>query len=185
MIPGEVQQQPQAYGFANPMTNLGSTVLLLTNPDEQLDRLEMALRCLYQDSEGTVHHIKGLDGQNMPPLLNEYGVASVISTVRTVVSRVTVMSNLEDKEIEMLMLFLADTLARDLMMNRMAYGLHDPTARDKIFFDCLTQAYVCLKRALKEGDRRFLKGSAQEITTTLHQDGQGQGMIGKLLGWKK
>ena len=96
------------------------------------------------------------------------------------------MSNLNKDEIPMLMGFLGDTLARDLMINRVPYGIRTFASRDKIFFTALTTSFITMKRAYEEGDKRFWKGSVQEIQTTV-SGGQKQkgGFWSALNPWSK
>jgi len=82
----------------------------------------------------------------------------------------------------MLVDFLGDTLAKDLMMNRKRYDIKTPAARDKIYFTALAESFICMKRAYEEGEKRFWKGSQQEITTRI--EGQQQrSPLKKLMGW--
>lgn len=159
------------------MQQFSGSILLLTNPENELYKLELTLRNMVLDREGNAT----LAGT---PLMNDEGVTSVLGQVQAIVNQVTVMSNLEPKEIPMIVDFLADTLARDLMVNRVLYEITNAAARDKVYFAALTQAFICMKRANEEGERRFWKGSQQEITTRV--DGLGgkkPGTLGKLLGW--
>ena len=49
-----LQQQPF---FINPMSSLGSTVLELTNPEDNLRRLELAFRSMRENSAGQLERI--------------------------------------------------------------------------------------------------------------------------------
>lgn len=176
----EQSQQPQIRStpYSSPMQNFAGSILLLTNPDSELYKLELTLRNMTLDAEGKAQKA-GV------PLLNDAGVSSVIGQVQSIVNQVTVMSNLDTKEIYMLVLMLADTLSIDLMVNRVQYKITNSAARYKIYNTALNQAFICMKRASEEGERRFWKGSQQEITTRV--DGLGgkrPGTLGKLLGWK-
>lgn len=176
---GQYDQQPQVRStpYSSPMHNFSGSILLLTNPDNELFKLELSLRNMVLDREGSPK-------SGGKPLLNDEGIMSVLGQVQAIVNQVTVMSNLEPAEIPKLVDFLADTLARDLMVNRQHYGIENAAARDKIYFMSLTSAFICMKRANEEGERRFWKGSQQEITTRV--DGLGgnrKGVLGKLLGW--
>ena len=168
--------------FLNPLQSMGSTVLLLTSPDDNLRRLELCFRNMRENNNGEAIAITDSFGLTIPPLMSERGVISVLSMVQSILSRVTMLSNLDQKEIMALIDYLADTLARDLMINREAYCISDISVRDKIYFGTLTQSYICMKRAFEEGDRRFLKGSQQEITTKVQQEAQG-GMFSRMMGW--
>jgi hypothetical protein len=81
--------------------------------------------------------------------------------------------------------FLADTIAKDLMLNRYYYEIKNSSARDRIFYEVLATTFVCLRRAHGEGERKFWKGSQQEITTNIGGMQKKQGFLSKALGWGK
>lgn len=162
------------YYNNSPMNVYGSSIVALTDPDGELIKLEHTLRNTYENEEGNLIYIGDA-------LLNDLGINSVLGIVRSVVNRVTVMSNL-DKEIGLLIDFLGDTLAKDLMQNRKRYHIVDNSARDKIFCVCLNTAYICMRRAYQEGDRRFWKGSQQDIRTTVVDDKEKSGFLSRLWG---
>jgi hypothetical protein len=173
----QVGEQVRTIPYSSPMHNFAGSILLLTNPDNELYKLELSLRNMVVDREGNA---KSAGRQ----LMNDDGIMSVLGQVQAIVNQVTVMSNLEPQEIPRLVDFLADTLARDLMVNRQSYAIENAAARDKIYFIALTSAFICMKRANEEGERRFWKGSQQEITTRVDGlAGQKKGVLGKLLGW--
>jgi len=159
------------------MHQYGSSILLLTNPNTELHKMEMTFR------NGKL----GKNGQIVPigePLMNESGISSVIGVVQSIVSQVTVLSNLEMSEIKVQMEFLAETLAKDLMINRKAYDIVSATARDKIYFTALSTAFITMKRAYEEGDKRFWKGSVQEITTKSEAQKSSGGLM-SLFPWNR
>ena len=145
----ETQQQRQT-AFMSPLNQYGSSILHLTNPEGEIYKMELTFRSQILDDEGNPKQI----GE---PLMNEEGIASVVGQVQSIVSQVTIMSNFKDKDIPLLIDFLGDTLSKDLMMNKIAYDIRSGSARDKIYFIALSTAYVALKRALDNGERRFWK----------------------------
>lgn len=159
------------------MHQYGSSILLLTNPNTELNKMEMTFRNAKVGKNGEVVQI----GE---PLMNESGISSIIGVIQSIVSQVTVMSNLDMREIGIIMEFLADTLAKDLMINRKAYQIVSATARDKIYFTALSTAFVTMKRAFEEGDKRFWKGSVQEITTKSEAQKSGGGLM-SLFPWSR
>jgi len=171
------QQQARAAAFMSPMQQYGSSILQLTNPDQELLKMELTFRAQILNEDGKAKQI----GQ---PLLNDEGISSVIGQVQSVVNQVTIMSNFQEKDIPMLIDFLGDTLSKDLMMNRKAYEIETAAARDKIYFVSLSTAYVTLKRALNNGERGFWKGSQQDIRQTIETGSQSKGLFG-MLGWGK
>jgi len=172
------QGQPQIRSspYASPMHNYGGSTILLTNPDNELHKMELAFRSISNDKNQT---------SVGEPLMNDLGIKSVVSLVQTIVSQVTVMSNLDKDEIAALRDYLADTIIRDLMMNRIRYEIKSANDRHRISFIAITSAFICMKRAYEEGDKRFWKGSQQEITTRIEGAKQGASGFSKLMGWGK
>ena len=174
------QEQPtiKSTPYANHMNNYGSSIIVMTNPDDELYKMELTFRSQVTDAKGNVTSVGD-------PLMNELGINSVIGVVQSIVNRVTVMSNLNKHEVPMLIDFLGDTLAKDLMMNRMKYNIKTSTARTKIFFTALTTSFVTMKRAYEQGEKQFWKGSQQEITTRIEHGNEKGGLMTGLLGWRK
>lgn len=179
---GEQQEEQgpviQTSPLLSPIHQYGSSILLLTNPENELNKMELMFRSMRLDKDG--NPVSAGD-----PLMNDFGVHSVLGTIQSVVNQVTVMSNLNKMEIPMLMDFLGDTLAKDLMMNKTEYGIKSVASRDKIFFTALTTSFITMKRAFEEGDKRFWKGSVQEITSRVEQTGRKSGILSALNPWNK
>jgi hypothetical protein len=171
-----VRPQP----FANPQQQYGSSISTLTNPENDLFKMELSLRNMILDKEGNAKPV----GE---PLMNDAGISSVMGQVQAIVSQTTIMSNFDKREeIGILTEFLAETLAKDLMINRVSYGIRTQAARSKVYYISITSAYICLKRALSEGERRFWKGTEQNIRQIIEQPGQNSpGFFQKLLGFAK
>lgn len=175
----EEEQQPtiKSTPYASPMTALGGSIILLTNPENDLHNIELMFRGLEHTEAGELVRV----GEE---LMNSTGVSKVIGMAKSTISQTTNLSNLRDKDIEKAMDFLGDTLAKFLMHGRKKYDIKLPTSRDVIYYTILNKAYICMKRALDEGERRFWKGSQQEITTRV--EGQKRsGLMENLIGWGK
>lgn len=168
------QRQVRTSPYASPMYNYGSSIVTLTSPDDELYKMEMSLKGLREDDRGNVVKV----GE---PLLNTDGINSVMSQVQALMSRVSIMSNFDKYDVPAILDFLGDTLAKDLMLNRVDYGIVSPSVRDKVYFLVLASAWTALKRGYEEGDRRFWKGSQQDITTRVEQ-AQGNSMLKSLFG---
>jgi len=171
------QQNIKGTPYGNPMQQYGGSILLLTNPENELYKMELTFRSMSADKEG-------LPVTSGIPLMNDHGINSIIGTVQAIVNQITVMSNLNKMEVPMLMNFVGDTLARDLMINRVTYGIKNFASRDKIFFTSLATCFITLKRGFEEGDRRFWKGSQQEIHTTIENSNKKSGLMSSLNPWK-
>lgn len=170
------QQEIRSTPYSNPLHNYGSSIIMMTNPEDSLFKMELTFRSANLNVEGEPISVGS-------PLMNELGISSIIGIVQSVVSRETFMSNLEKFDITQSMDFLGDTLSRDLMMNRLKYGIETVTARDKIYFTTLFSAFVAMKRALGEGEKRFWKGSQQEITTRVEGGQRKGGLLSGVMGW--
>jgi hypothetical protein len=170
------EQQQRNMPFTSPANQMGSAITTLTDPTNDIYQIELGLRNMMIDKDGAAQKV----GE---PLLNDLGISSVLGQVRGVLNTITSMSNLKNKnEVVMMVDFLADTLAKDLMMNKIAYNITNPTARDKIYFMALAPAYMHLNRPLEEGEKRFWKGTVQEIKQTLQSNNNQPGFFQKLLG---
>ena len=160
--------------YNTPMHNFQSAITTLTSPEDELYMMELELRSMSVDGEGNIK-------QMGDPLLNDTGIRSVLLQVRATMSRVAIMSNLNDKMVSELTLYMAESLAKDLMMNNTVYEIKNVSARTKIFRMVNTNVYIALKRAQDEGERKFWKGSQQEITTRIDGGGkQGKGLWGAI-----
>jgi hypothetical protein len=163
--------------YESPMRMYSSSITQLTSTDDEMEKLDMALRAIQKDQNGNVVQI----GQ---PLMNDLGVTSVISQTQVIVNRVTIMSHLDDHNIPILMELLADSLIKDLM-DRQRYEIRTPMDRDKIFYMVMASAYIAMRRAYMEGERHFWKNSQQEIT--MRSEGQGsqkKGFLSTIMGWR-
>ena len=170
------QPQIRSTPYASPMYNFGGSILLLTNPENQLHKMELKLRSIATDKSGVIIKL----GE---PLLNDVGINSIIALTESIINQDTVMSNLKDTEIKDIFDFLADTLAKDLMVNRITYGIKDFSSRDKIFFIVISSSFICMKRANEEGERRFWKGSQQDITTRVEGMQGKKSLFSRVTGW--
>lgn len=181
MMEAQQMEQPQIRStpYQSPMYNYGASIITLTNPESEVYKLELTLRNMVVDDKGNTRQI----GE---PLMNDEGISSVLGITQTILNQVTIMSNLSKTEIPALMLFLNDSLCMDLMQNRKAYNIKKSGTRSKIFFTVMSYCFIAQKRAFEEGDRRFWKGSQQDIRTEVVQSGDSKKSFAKaLMGWGK
>lgn len=174
-------QQPEIRSspYQSPMYNYGASIITLTNPESEVYKLELTLRNMVLDERGNARKLGD-------PLMNDAGISSVLGITQTILNQVTIMSNLSKNEIPALMLFLNDSICMDLMQNRKAYEIKKSGTRSKIFFTVMTYCFIAQKRAFEEGDRRFWKGSQQDIRTEVVQAGDSKKSFAKaLMGWGK
>jgi len=164
--------------YSSMMNNYSSSIVQMTNPDDELYKMELTFRSQILDRDGYPKTVG-------TPLMNDLGINSVLGLVQSVVNRVTVMSNFSKMEIPALIDYLADALAEDLMMNRVVYDIKTATARTKIFTSALLTAFVTMKRAYEQGEKIFWKGSQQEVIQTVKNGNERRGLLSSLMGWNK
>ena len=177
----DVGMMPDGGGspYFSPMQQYGSNIVAMTNPEDVLEKMEFTFRNIHVNKSG-------VEKECGKALMNDAGISSVVGSVQSFVNQVAIMSNLNKNEIPMLMDFLGDTLAKDLMLNRVLYEISDESARDKIYFTALSTAFITLKRAYEEGDKRFWKGTVQEIRSTVDSNGgRGGGFLSGLNPFRK
>ncbi len=174
------QQLLRTQPYQSPMYNFGSSIILLTNPESELRKMELTFRSMSTDKDGNPVPIPGV-----MPMMNEVGISSVVGQVQAIVSQVTIMSSLNKMEIPAIMGLMGDSLAKDLMINSKKYGIEKKQDRDKIYDTALIRAFIAMKRAFDEGlnDKKFWRGSVQEINTKVEQQGNKGGLLSSL--WKK
>lgn len=160
--------------YASPMHNYGSSIMFLTNPEQEVYKLELTLRNQILDKEGNP---KALG----KPLMNDFGIGKVIGLIQTVVSQITVMSSLDTKkEIYPLIMHSSDTLIKMLMTKYKDFDL-DAAYRDMIVSSFNNICFICMKRAVSDGlsDKKFWRGSVQEIHSQV-DTGQKQGFLSRM-----
>lgn len=176
-MPEEESQVPQirTSPMQNPMSALGSTVYLMTKPDNSLFELELSLRGLRQNDDGTLLSFD-------KPKMNEEGISNVIGLLcRCIINQNTVMSNISENLVRANCLVIAGELRKHLMLNRARYDINmgDETI---IFFSVMSYIHMTMRRPIDEGERRWTKGSVQEIRSSVDTGQQKRG-LGKLFGW--
>lgn len=159
----------------NPMQQYPAAIVLLTNPENELYKLELTLRNMRIDSKGNPQPIG-------TPKLNDKGIISVLGQVQSFVNQDMVMSNMDDKTIPILMEVFSDALIKDLMTNRKYYEITDLATRDVIMSCAWGHVFSCLRRAYNEGDRRFWKGSQTDVRHTVINESAKKGMMATLAG---
>lgn len=162
-----------SYAYESPIRELGSTVIFLTSADDELHEFELDLRNMYERDNQLI--------KAGEPLLNERGIRSVLRHVRPTVNRLSIMSNYEKNRIKEKLLIMLDNLTLDLALHGKEYGIKCAYDGSVIIQAAVDYCESSLGRALEQGERRFLKGSHQEVT--LHNDQKKQGLMGNMLGW--
>lgn len=169
-------QIPRNYG--SPVTLLGSAILKLTDTAKTLEMAELAFRSQRKNTRGQIMTV----GE---PLMNEEGINSVIGMINSLLNQVTVMSNINKTQVEAVLINFSDTLVKDLMVNRLKYGIRSVSARDKILTISSNVASMAVFRGYEEGDKRFLKGNVQEIHSHIESSQKSRGLLSRFNPFSK
>jgi hypothetical protein len=164
--------------FIMPQTHAGS-IVELTDAQAELKRLEMTMRGYYIDESGNVIKV----GE---PMMNEQGIGDVFGVIgRSLVNRLTVLSNFDEDEVKNQMAGLAKELGRLLLLNSKRYEIKNTTITwDLIYPSVLRVCFVCLKRGFKQGDKQFFGRMGQLIESRVETVNKGKGLSG-MMPWSK
>jgi hypothetical protein len=159
----EAAMQMGRTNYMNQMQNdLNSLLSELTNYDNNILEVEMALKGMQMNSKGEY-------AQVTKPLLNDEGVFRMIELIRTMVSKCMIMSNLTEEQIAKLSKELGRNICRELTCNKIKYEVAD-NDRSTIVSVIMYPSYESANSALENGLRRFLKSGI--IETTINTQGQ-------------
>lgn len=149
----------QVTPYQAPMHNFGSSIILMTNPEDVLQDMELYLRGMTLDKNDNPVKVD-------TPKMNERGITDVLGSMRGIVNKITIMGNLDNQEVQAWTEYSAEILTKVLMLNRINYAMSYNNRR-LIFFKAMSTIYMVLKRPYMEGDRRFWGKAHQEIKQVL------------------
>ena len=172
----EYEQNEMPRGFTQPINTFQGAIITLTNPEDDLYNVELKLRCMVIGEDNKPRSVG-------KPLLNEVGLNNVLTQLQAAVSRNTFLTNLDEKNVFKITKLVARTLAIDLMINKKTYDIDSDTTCYIIHEICCIAAFTALNRPKGEGERKFWKGTQQEITTRMENKTGGSGKgLGSLIG---
>lgn len=159
---------------------INSLLSELTDPEKEIYEVELSLKGLEVNEDGKKVRVT-------TPLLNDKGAANMIRLMRSMLNRVTYVSNLEEEDIRALVVELAYAIQDDLIMHKKDYEIRDTTDMTTIRTIITYKAFEAGMSALDNGFRRFLKQGIVETTinTQGNQIKAGKGGIGSILGMGK
>lgn len=157
--------------YGSPMYNYGSGIVSLTDPKAAIRKMEDALQCIVRDADGKEVSM----GQ---PLLNKEGRRSVIGLAESIVNQITIMGNINKDEKMKFGMNQMDTCIKMLMVSRKRWEIRDAhITRSMINTYMCNVIFITMNRGLEEGERRFWKGSTQEITQRVETQQKKKGMF--------
>lgn len=147
--------QPPMPGFAPPINLHSSNILQLTDSTEELRDFEMKLRGLKNEN--------GILKAVSPPLMNDEGINYSIGFLKTIVTRITKLVDIQDAEKDQVMEFIINSLNRDFLRHRKDFGIKDTVTKNTICTEMELLCYFTILRGREGSDKRFFKGSVMEL----------------------
>lgn len=157
MVAETVQTSGTQTHYNSPLQNFSASIIQITDPSDLIKYIEFNLR---QARINVVTGEQEYDVDNM--LLNENGIRGCISFIQGIINQNTVMSNLSENDIKLLMRTTIYTTTQQLMGNRIRWGIKVSEDRTRITQIIYPAVYICLRRSFEEGERGFWKGAIGE-----------------------
>lgn len=145
-------------------TGINTLLNDLTNVDVVIDEVELLLQ------GKSINPETGKEEQTCTPLLNKEGAANMRRFMKSLTSRIVLMSNLEEEQIRIMTLELGYDMVEDLTFNKVRYEIKHPKAIATIIDLVLDNAFACAMSAMENGTRKMLRGTTME--TTINTQGQ-------------
>lgn len=145
--------QPQLYSQQPQIDRYASVIKDLTDPSYLIPLMESDLRRI-REVKNPASGKWELENIGVP-LLNEEGIANVMSLARVTINNISVLNELPKELIVALMESLYQQLIRDLMINRKTYGIAASNDRNLVVSIVLTPIWLTLNRSRDGGERDF------------------------------
>lgn len=153
--PQENKSQQVPY-MSSPRDTLGSTMILMTETDNEIHKLELFMRG-YQETENK--KLVRVGEQSC----NDECVGQVIGMAQTIANKIFQFGHHEREEINHILDFANDAIVKILMVRKKEFGIKDDAARSAIHYAFMTTIYGCLIRGKDGGERSFWKGTTLEL----------------------
>jgi hypothetical protein len=172
----QVEQSEQVY--AAPIDSYGGSIVLLTNPEDDLLKLELILR-------GLDYNINGQLVKVSDPLVNMTGAKRILGLIKTKAHKIQVLGNVNTHIKYRTLMNIADTLIKQILVHRKEFGIKTSSDGEYIVAVCMEYLESILESAENEGNRRFWRGSMHD--TTIRQEHQGGfgGFMSRLMPWRR
>lgn len=129
-----------------------------TNPSKVIDEIVLSLSGYEYKFDGSLEKV----GE---PVVNQFGINRLRFIMRSIINQNTVLSHLEEREVNKLIIQLTDDIIDDLTLNWKEYGIKDKIMLDYVVDSIMFPSYMALKRALEQNEKNWLgKISVENIT---------------------
>lgn len=172
-------QQSIPYVYSNPYgTGHAQSIIQMTSTHEEIEALRLSLLRAEKVQNKIEFYGK--------PLLNDKGINSIIGQIKSLVHRITIMSNMDEEEIRRIMLSFTDSMILDLMTNRTNYEIERSYDRTKILRMAFFVAYSCIKRSIYGDDKKLWGTVHHEMNNFItQQSAPNQSWYSKLNPFKR
>lgn len=148
------QEQPMPY-YQPPQSPIDDVTLVTqTNPQPLIIELSHKLKCEIEVEENGQK--KWIRPKGIEPLLNDKGIYSLLVDVGSIVNQCTILSWLEERDVENITIEIGKTVTFKLAMNWKEYELKKSNLTT-VVFAVTNLCYTALKRGMNQGERTFLK----------------------------
>jgi len=158
-MPEQYQEQYPYYPYGPQQVNPQDLSLVeQTNPKDVLKEIEMTLK-------GAVYNSlkeEWVIDENSSPIVNDLGINSLMADARGIINQNTILSNLTTEEISKMIIRLGRSIKNKIKMNWKEFDI-DKSNLDTAIFSVTDPAFTALKRAMGEGEKRFLKTSVRAV----------------------
>jgi len=152
------QNQNAGYMLQN-QHEIQAALIAQINPNKVIKEIKLIFEGNEEDELGNIKHVSD-------PLMNQKGINNIIISIKSIVNINTIMSALDEKRINDLMIDLMDEIIDNLTLNWKDYEIQSKSDLDKIEGIVKRMAYPTLMRALRGGERGFLgRVTVENIST--------------------
>lgn len=130
-----------------------------TNPKKVVDQIELLLKNQQRMPNGQLVQLG-------PPHLSELGINRALFILRAMVTQGAILSHLEEKRINQLIIEIGDAVADDLAQHWRKYGIADKTMLDFVHNVIIFNVYLALMRSYGQNEKNWLKGITVETINT-------------------
>lgn len=148
-------RQLYAQQLKNEVQVVQAAIIEQTNPKKILEDIELKL-------SGLRYNFQGKLIRSSEPIMNERGISRMIFLLSSIVNQHTILSHLEDKDINSLIIKIGDDIVDDLTLNSDDYDVRDKMMLDFIVDAMVIPSFIALKRALKQNEKNWLNRTVVE-----------------------
>lgn len=133
-----------------------------------LEELEHGLKAEVPILDQNTNTISWQKPKGVEPLINQRGVNNVITLLRIRLTKIFVLSELEQESIEWMTINLGQTLIDDLYFNWAEYGIKDTAAASMIVALVCDTVFATLRKGYKGNYQKFISRT-QSVQEVSHQ----------------